>query len=187
ALRFALDRLTPDDISIIGVRTVGERFHARFSARSRVYRYRIWNGPTPPVLARRFAWHVRAELNLASMNRAAHWLIGEHDFSSFAGDGRGVPGSGADCRRTVFGAGWRSVANDWEPGGTIVEFEIRANGFLPHMVRNIVGNLCKVGSGRATPEWFAEALEWRDRRLAEAPAPPQGLVLWSVEYPNDAG
>src|SRR6185437_4323818 len=94
SLRFALDSLTPDDISITGMRTVDEEFHARYSARSRVYRYRIWNGPTPPVLVRRFVWHERAELNLASMNAAAAQLVGAHDFASFAGDGHGVPGSG---------------------------------------------------------------------------------------------
>jgi len=187
SLRFALDSLTPDDVSITGVRTVDEAFHARYSARSRVYRYRIWNGPTPPILVRRFVWHERAELNLAAMNVAAQCLIGEHDFASFAGDGLGVPGSGVDCTRTVLEATWRSIADQWEPGGTIYEFEIRANGFLAHMVRNIVGNMCEVGRGRATPEWFEGVIARRDRRQAEAPAPPQGLVLWSVEYPNDAG
>ncbi len=187
ALRFALDSLTPDDISITGVRTVDEAFHARFSARSRVYRYRIWCGAVPPVFARRFAWHERANLNLATMNAAATALLGTQDFASFAGDGLGIPGSGVDCTRTVLAAQWRSLPEQWEPGGTIVEFEIRANGFLPHMVRNIVGNLCLVGRGRATPEWFEDLISRRDRRHAEAPAPPQGLVLWSVEYPNDAG
>lgn len=187
ALRFALDSCTPSDITITGVQTVDETFHARYSARSRVYRYRIWNGPVPPVLSRRFVWHERAELNLAAMSAAAEILIGEHDFASFAGDGHGVPGSGIDCTRTVLSAYWRSSLDQLEPGGTIVEFEIRANGFLPHMVRNIVGNICEVGCGRATPEWFAGVIARRDRRQAEAPAPPQGLVLWSVEYPNDAG
>jgi tRNA pseudouridine38-40 synthase len=187
SLRFALDSLTPDDVSITGVRTVDEGFHARYSAQSRVYRYRIWNGPTPPTMLRRFVWHERAELNLAAMNAAAERLLGEHDFASFAGDGIGVPGSGVDCTRTVLAASWRSHPDQWEPGGTILEFEIRANGFLPHMVRNIVGSLCQVGRDRARPEWFEGMIAQRDRRRAEAPAPPQGLVLWSVEYPNDAG
>ncbi|HEX7103880.1 MAG TPA: tRNA pseudouridine(38-40) synthase TruA [Nitrolancea sp.] len=187
SLRFALDSLTPDDVSITGVQTVEEGFHARYSARSRVYRYRIWNGPTPPAMLRRFVWHQRAELNLAAMNAVAQRLIGEHDFASFAGDGIGVPGSGVDCTRTVLAASWRSLTDQWEPGGAILEFEIRANGFLPHMVRNIVGNICAVGQDRARPEWFEGVIARRDRRQAEPPAPPQGLVLWSVEYPNDAG
>jgi tRNA pseudouridine38-40 synthase len=187
SLRYALDSLTPGDISITGVRTVDEVFHARYSARARVYRYRIWNGPTPPVLLRRFVWHERAELNLAAMNAAARSLIGEHDFATFAGAGLGVPGSGTDCTRVVSTAAWRQIADEWEPGGTIFEFEIRANGFLAHMVRNIVGNVCEVGRGRATTEWFEGVIAERDRREAAAPAPPHGLVLWSVEYPNDAG
>jgi tRNA pseudouridine38-40 synthase len=139
------------------------------------------------VLLRRFVWHERAELNLAAMNAAANSLIGEHDFASFAGDGMGVPGKGTDCTRIVSTATWRQIANEWEPGGTLFEFEIGANGFLAHMVRNIVGNLCEVGRGRETPEWFEGVIARRDRRQAGAPAPPQGLVLWSVEYPNDAG
>lgn len=187
SLRFALDSLTSDDISITGVRTVDEVFHARYSAQSRVYRYRLWHGPTPPVLVRRFVWHERAALNLSAMNVAAALLVGTHDFASFAGDGLGVPGSGVDCTRTVLAASWRTLTDQWEPGGTLYEFEVRANGFLPHMVRNIVGNICVVGRGQARPEWFEGVIARRDRRQAEAPAPPQGLVLWSVEYPNDAG
>ena len=187
SLRFALDSLTPEDVTITGVRQADSQFHARFSARSREYRYRIWNGPVPPVLVKRYAWHVRTDLDVRLMSSAAELLIGEHDFSSFAGAGLGVPWSPVDCVRTVFQSEWRLSANDWERDvseAQILEFRIRASGFLPHMVRNVVGNLFAVGRGQRSLEWFASVLAERDRRVAEAPAPPNGLVLWSVEYPE---
>jgi tRNA pseudouridine38-40 synthase len=186
-LRFALDSLTPEDVSITGVRQADEQFHARFSARSREYRYRIWNGLPPPILVKRYAWQVRADLDVALMSGAAELLLGDHDFSSFAGAGLGVPWNAVDCVRTVFQSEWRLLPNEWESdasGAQVLEFRIRANGFLPHMVRNIVGNLIAVGRGLRSLEWFASVLAERDRRLAEAPAPPNGLVLWSVEYPE---
>ena len=187
SLRFALDSLAPTDVTITGVRWVEERFHARFSAVSREYRYRIWTGLPPPILVKRFAWPVRDSLDMAAMRTAARLLLGEHDFSSFAGAGLGVPWNPIDCARTVFHSEWRLLPIEWERASSsvqLLEFEIRANGFLPHMVRNIVGNLFAVGRGLRSVEWFATVLAEQDRRLAEAPAPPNGLVLWSVNYPE---
>ena len=187
SLRFALDSLTPADVSITGVHWVDERFHARFSAATREYRYRIWNDPLPPILVKRYAWQIRESLDVTAMSNAARQLLGEHDFSSFAGAGLGVPWNTVDCARTVFHSEWRLLPNEWERDSSrvqVLEFGIRANGFLPHMVRNIVGNLSAVGRGLRSVDWFATVLADRDRRLAEAPAPPNGLVLWSVKYPE---
>jgi tRNA pseudouridine38-40 synthase len=187
SLRFALDSLTSADVSITGVDWVDERFHARFSALSREYRYRIWTGPLRPILVKRYSWQIRDSLDMAAMSSAAQLLLGGHDFSSFAGAGLGVPWNTVDCVRTVFHSEWRVLPNEWERDSSraqVLEFEIRANGFLPHMVRNIVGSLVAVGRGLRSVEWFAAVLAERDRRLAEAPAPPNGLVLWSVKYPE---
>ncbi|HEX3723875.1 MAG TPA: tRNA pseudouridine synthase A, partial [Nitrolancea sp.] len=148
SLRYALDSLTPDDVSILGVSRASDRFHARFSARSREYRYRIWNGPYPSTLLKRYVWHCRDDIDIVAMSDAAELLQGEHNFAAFAGAGLGVPWSAADCVRTVFASDWRLVPNEWEvgtSGSRLLEYRIRATGFLPHMVRDIVGSLCAVG------------------------------------------
>lgn len=187
SLRYALDSLTPEDVSIIAVSEITEGFHARFDARSREYRYRVWNETAPPVLMRRYTWQVRQPLSVERMNEAAAILIGRNDFSSFAGAGLGVPGSPADCKRELSVAKWTDGPRGWERGNDderILEFRVRADRFLPHMVRNIVGNLVEVGREARSVEWFANVLASRDRRAAAAGAPPQGLILWSVEYPT---
>ncbi len=186
ALRFALDETTPDDVSIVGVREVDREFHARFSARQREYRYRVWNARVPATLLRRFVWQVRPGLSIDDLNRAAAVMVGEHDFSSLAGAGLGVPGTAIDCRRTVTLAQWGRQQVTWEPvpaGGQVLEFRVRADRFLPHMVRNMVGNMVEVGRGARSVEWFESMIAAKDRRMALPPAPAMGLVLWSVEYP----
>ncbi|HLI51992.1 MAG TPA: tRNA pseudouridine synthase A, partial [Thermomicrobiaceae bacterium] len=96
----ALQAVTPDDIVVQRVTLVNDRFHARFSARSREYRYLIWTGPIPPILSRGWVWHIRRALDCPAMNAAGAMLLGEHDFASFAGDGLGVPGD-PEKRSTV--------------------------------------------------------------------------------------
>lgn len=185
SLRFALDVLTANDVSVRSVCEVGPRFHARFDAREREYRYRIWNGSAPSVFSRRFAWHVRDQLDVASMNDAAAMLLGRLDFSSFAGAGIGLPSGSTDCTRDLTYARWAVLDQVWERNSTeerLLEFRVRADRFLPHMVRNIVGNLVAVGRGSKSVDWFAKVLATRDRRCAGASAPPQGLTLWSVTY-----
>lgn len=186
ALRYALDALTPADITIVGARAVSDDFHARFSASGREYRYRVWNAAAPPTLTRRFCWHDRAGLDLERLNEAAAALIGNRDFSSLAGAGLGIPAATVDCRRMVTIAEWRIVPVEWEwrPDARVLEFRVKADRFLPHMVRNMVGSMVEVGHGTRTVEWFEAMLSARDRRIAAPPAPPHGLVLWSVEYPE---
>lgn len=187
SLRYALDSLTPDDVSILEVSQVHAAFHPRFDAREREYRYRVWNAQIPPTLTRRFVWHIRSCVDVERMNAAAMDLIGCKDFSSFAGDGLGVLGSAVDCTRTVTMAEWRRIDDAWEHGAgreRVLEFRVRADRFLPHMVRNIVGSLIEVGREAKTVDWFASLVAGRDRRLAGPAAPAQGLVLWTVEYPE---
>jgi tRNA pseudouridine38-40 synthase len=163
-------------------------FHARFSARSREYRYRIWCGRRSPLLLRRIVWHVQDELDQESMGEAASILIGKHDVRSFAGKGLGTPEALASTVRNVTRSEWNAISADLEHEGgktRVLEYRVEANAFLPHMVRNIVGSLVEVGRRRITVRDFREILERRDRRIAPPPATPQGLVLWRVRYDED--
>ncbi len=180
-----LDALTPDDLAVYGAHEVEEGFHARFSARRREYRYRIWEGERPPLLLRRYVWQVRRPLDLPAMQAAAASLVGRRDFAAVAGSGTGVPGAGVETTRRVRAAEWRVLPQRIEPTGRegrLLEFAIEADAFLPQMVRNIVGDLVAIGTGRRPIDWMASLLEARDRRRGEAPAPPHGLVLWRVSY-----
>jgi tRNA pseudouridine38-40 synthase len=127
-------------------------------------------------------------LDREALNGGAASLLGEHDFAAFAGQGLGVPGRepGRSTVREVYTARWDPL----EVGlpvveGTLLELRIRAGGFLPQMVRTIVGALVEVGAGRREPGWVATVLRGRDRAAVPAPAPPQGLTLWRVGYGED--
>ncbi|TAM11136.1 MAG: tRNA pseudouridine(38-40) synthase TruA [Nevskiaceae bacterium] len=164
----------PPDVSFAWAQAVPESFHARFSALSRSYRYVIWNAPARAALVARHAVWVRYPLNAQRMHAAAQALLGEQDFSAF----RAAGCQSRTPMRCVFSADvWRS--------GAFVVVEIRANAFVYHMVRNIVGSLIEVGQGRRPPAWIAELLAGRDRRLAAATAPPGGLFFAGVEYAAD--
>ncbi len=184
----ALNAVLPDDVVVYRVRLAPVGFHARRSARYREYRYRIWAGQAPPLLLRRYVWHLCQALDIEAMVAAAQVLLGTHDFRSFAGKGLGLPGTGRRTVRTISHARWQvlEVAVDRvEPGTRLLEFQIGADAFLPHMVRNIVGAMVAVGTGQRSPGWIGELLAAGDRRLAPSPAPPHGLVLWRVAYPGE--
>lgn len=181
----ALQAVTPDDVAIYGAHEVDTAFHARFSARYREYRYRIATGSRPPLLLRRVTWYVRRPLDLDRMAAATRSLTGCRDFAAVAGKGTGVPGSTVNTVRSVSVAGWREIPNPIERSGRVLELHIGGDAFLPHMVRNIVGDLVAIGQGQFPPEWMEELLQNGDRRLGVAPAPPQGLVLWQVRYPDE--
>ncbi len=164
---------TPSDISVLWARAVPDEFHARFSALSRTYLYRILNRPMRPALDRlRVCWR-RRPLDVASMHEAAQALVGERDFTSFRA---------AECQSSTPMRRLLDIAvarrGEW------VEIEVRANAFLHHMVRNIAGSLIEVGSGDRPPGWLAEVLEARDRTRAGPTAPPEGLYFAGVEYPS---
>lgn len=185
ALGRALQALTPDDLMIHRVASVNRTFHARFSARSREYRYQIWSGPSSPVMSRSWSWHIRHQLDCDAMSVAAGALVGEHDFAAFAGNGLGVPGAIASRStiRRVIGIDV-SVAETPESDvlrdSRMIVVRITATGFLPQMVRNVVGALVSVGLG--VSDDIPRLLESKDRRLAPAPAPPHGLTFWRVDY-----
>lgn len=159
--------------SILWVREVDERFHARFSATRRRYEYRILNRWVRPAIARgRVAW-IRQPLDAGLMNEAAQQLVGEHDFSSFRA-------RGCQARTPVRRLHSISVVRD----GCEVRLDIQANAFVYHMVRNIAGALVAVGDQRRPPAWIGEILEARDRTIAGVTAPAQGLYFMSASYPD---
>lgn len=181
----ALQAVTPDDVAIYSAREVDPVFHARFSACYREYRYRIVIGHSAPLLLRGIAWHVRQPLELDRMAAATESLIGTRDFAAVAGKGTGVPGATVNTVRSIRLAKWREIPNPIERSGRMLEFQIGGDAFLPHMVRNIVGDLVAIGRGQFPPEWMEALLQGEDRRQSIAPAPPQGLVLWQVWYPGE--
>ncbi len=184
----ALNAHLPEDVAADAVQRERDEFHARYDARWREYRYRIWSGPSQP-LARRFTWQVRGELDAGALDAGASSFLGERDLAAVAGGGEGVPWS--DRRETPRGTvrritmcSVRRIGPWWGESatGTLVEVRIVADGFLPRMVRNIVALLVEVGQGKQPVEWIDRVLETRDRRLGGGTAPPHGLTLWRVGY-----
>lgn len=163
----------PANIAVAWAETVADEFHARFSALSRCYQYIICNRLTrPAILTNRITWYYE-ELNLATMQQAANYLIGELDFSSFRS---------AECEsKTPMRNVKRILINRYDD---YIVIEIEANAFLHHMVRNIVGMLLRIGAGYKEPEWMHEVLMAKDRRLAAETASPAGLYLAKVTYPT---
>lgn len=170
---FGANTHLPQDCSVIWARVVNDDFHARYSAVSRYYRYVIFNRTVRSgVFANRVSWCYRP-LDEGRMREAAHYLIGEHDFSSY----RAVACQAKQPVRTVHRL-------DVVRHGEMIVIDIVANAFLHHMVRNIAGVLMTIGSGEREPVWAKEVLEARDRTLGGVTAPPQGLTLMAVEYPG---
>jgi tRNA pseudouridine38-40 synthase len=172
ALQRALNSLLPRDVVVYDVQDVPAGFHARFSALGKVYAYRILNRSLRAPLLLRYTWHLPQPLDVPAMARAGACLQGTHDFSSFQATGSEVK----TAERTVTGL---TVTSE---GDTII-ISCTANGFLRHMVRNIVGTLVDVGRGALLPADIKRILDGRNRRLAGATAPPQGLYLVQVLYP----
>ena len=163
----------PPDIAVRWVKAVPDDFHARFSATARRYRYVIYNQRLRPAVLSQGVTHFYEPLDAECMQRAAQCLIGENDFTSF----RAV-----QCQsRTP----WRNVMHiNVSRYGAYVVVDIKANAFVHHMVRNIVGSLMEVGAGHQPESWIAELLAAKDRTLAAATAKAEGLYLVSVDYPD---
>jgi tRNA pseudouridine38-40 synthase len=172
SLHRGLNSLLPRDVVVKEMTEAQPDFHARYSARSRVYQYLIWNNRIRSPFYGRFSWQVHEHLDCDLMGQASGCLLGWHDFASFQG-------SGSVCRtseREIMRFTVRGRAGRW------IIITVEANSFLRHMVRNIVGTLIEVGRGRMSSEAFSAILHARDRSRAGITAPPQGLFLKEVKY-----
>nr|VFJ94912.1 MAG: tRNA pseudouridine38-40 synthase [Candidatus Kentron sp. H]VFJ95733.1 MAG: tRNA pseudouridine38-40 synthase [Candidatus Kentron sp. H]VFK02097.1 MAG: tRNA pseudouridine38-40 synthase [Candidatus Kentron sp. H] len=163
----------PRAISVLWAKPVPDEFHARFSARSRHYRYRILNRPVRPALYRKHITWERRPLAVDRMQAGADYLIGEHDFSAFRA---------AACQATnpIRAIHTLQVTRH----GEHILIDVIANAFLYHMVRNIAGVLMAIGTGKQPPEWAARVLATRDRTKGAVTAPAEGLYLVGVDYPE---
>jgi len=170
----ALNAVLPPDVRVLTIEEKPADFHARFSAVGKTYEYRIVNAPIVSPFLVRYAWHVVQRLDIEAMKAAAAHLIGTHDFAAFRAAGSDVDSS----ERTIHTIGWT------EDSGYDAPLSIRLNGtgFLRHMIRNIVGTLVEVGSGRWAPDRVADILASRDRAQAGPTAPAYGLFLVAVDY-----
>jgi tRNA pseudouridine38-40 synthase len=170
-LSHALNCMLPRDIRILAARDVPQDFHARKSARSKIYRYQIYNGSIlPPHLMREY-FHFPYPLEFDRMEAAAKLFPGEHDFASYAKTGSGV----SDTIRSIFRCDLR------RQGGRIY-LTVEGDGFLHHMVRSMAGTLLEVGRGRISLSDFAALFGKRDRTQAGFTAPAHGLILVKVRY-----
>ncbi len=192
ALQRALNARLPADLRATGERECSDSFHPRFDATWREYRYWIAPGVVSPLLGR-YAWTPRVGIELDLMATAASHVVGTLDFASFTGGGEGVPWSERakqvrGTTRTVYRCECRATGVHFGPGaGTtrVIEVVVTADGFLPRMVRNIVGALVEVGQGRQSPDWMGQILGYRDRRRGSVVAPAHGLTLSAVGYGDD--
>jgi tRNA pseudouridine38-40 synthase len=164
----------PLDISVRWAKEVPESFHARFTATARRYRYVIFNHAFRPAILANGVSHYHGVLNVEKMHQAAQSLLGENDFSAFRA---------AHCQSH---SPWRNMMHiNVSRFNDYVIVDIKANAFVHHMVRNIVGSLLVVGRGEKPIEWIQWLLEQKDRNLAGATAKAEGLYLVDVDYPNE--
>ena len=176
----AINSLLPEDIRIIGARVVGDKFNARFDAKSKTYEYLIFNGRIMPPSIRKVAWQVKPKLNLSAMKKAAKYLIGKHDFSSFCAAGS----DDKDFVRTIHSFAIRNSSFViWDSCKlSVVSCKLAGDGFLYKMVRNLAGTLVEVGLGQREPGEIKDILLAKDRRRAGKTAPAHGLCLIRVIY-----
>ncbi len=173
AIKRGLNSLLPNDILIKQAEYVPPDFHARYSARSKTYEYRILNRETPDLFRRHYLWHIRIPLDTARMAQCLNCIVGSYDFSAFRSSGS----ANMDPVRSVS----RADIHGPDKEG-LIRITMAADGFLRHMVRNIVGTLVEAGMEKLGLEQFRDILESRDRQQAGIKAPANGLFLIDVKY-----
>ncbi len=171
-LKRGLNALLPPDIFVKEATVVPLEFHSRYWAKSKIYEYRILNRQNPDIFCRNVLWHIRCPLDLETMSECLSLIKGTHDFSAFKSSGS----ASTDPVRTILS---NCIESD-EDG--VLRIIVEGDGFLRHMVRNIVGTLVEAGTGRMDLKRFAEVLKSGDRQMAGRKAPPQGLFLVAVKY-----
>ena len=163
--------LLPKDIAVLDAMEMPAEFHARFSACGKMYIYRILNSTSPDPILRNYVWQFDRPLDVEAMNQALGLLVGEHNFGAFQSAGS----SAKNPVRTLYSA--NCIRKDDR-----IEFQVHGNGFLYHMVRNVVGTVVNLGAGKNSLEYFLEIFSSCDRKLAGATAPATGLYLKEVFY-----
>ena len=171
----ALNGVLPAAIRVIQSLEVPTEFHARKSAQAKTYRYRMFRDEICPPFLARYVWHYPYLLDEAAMVEAADFVAGEHDFTSFAAVDPENHRENLSNVRTIFSSGWTRDGEEFV-------YTVRGNGFLHHMVRNLVGTFVLVGKGTLRPKDIGRILEERNRSAAGATAPASGLYLVCVEY-----
>jgi tRNA pseudouridine38-40 synthase len=167
----ALNAHLPEDVRVTSVEEAAADFHARFSARSKTYRYRIRNTPLADPFDRAYVWHIPEPLDVAAMREAAAAIVGTHDFAA-------LQSAGSDTRGTV-----RTVSrSELSDTAGLLTYEISGDGFLRHMVRTVIGTLVDIGRGWRPSSNMASLLRGASRGDAGPTAPPQGLFLVRVDY-----
>ena len=166
-----MNRYLPEDICVLEVRKASERFHSRYNAVGKTYRYTLYVGEAKPVFNRKYVYAPEKIPDIARMQQAAGYLIGEHDFASFCGNPKMK-------KSTIRIVDEIKIVQK----GSYVNMTFHGTGFLQYMVRIMTGTLLEVGYGRRSPESMVELLEAKNRSLAGFTAPPQGLCLMKVDY-----
>ena len=181
-LVIALNDILPASIRILEATEAAKDFHPRKSAKAKTYRYRIYRESVCPPFLAKYVWHYPYRLDLAAMSESAPLMEGEHDFTSFAAVDPERSNQNEDNQpkkqnniRTIFSSQWREQAGEFI-------YEVRGNGFLHHMVRNLVGTFLLVGKGTLESSNMATILQSKNRSAAGATAPANGLYLVNVEY-----
>ena len=175
-LAWALRSQLPDSICVKEARRVSSDFHATLSALHKTYRYWIWNSPRPTALLRRYSWWLRKPLNLEQLQRAADCVVGRWDFASFRTKGTEV----RHTVREILKAEWSQSARTPH----LLEFRVTGTGFLKQMVRNLVGTQVDLLMKDESPLLMGDILLAKNRQAARVTAPPEGLFLESVKYPQ---
>lgn len=170
---YALNAMLPGDIRVLYSEAAPEGFHARFDVEKKHYRYALQLGPHALVFSRKTALHVHKPLDMERMRAAAAQVLGEHDFIAFKA-------AGTELASTVR----RIYISSWTQDGPMLYYDIAGNGFMYNMVRIVVGTMLEIGGGLCPPDAMARALMSGRREDAGATAPPHGLTLSRVEYPD---
>ncbi|MCZ6872582.1 MAG: tRNA pseudouridine(38-40) synthase TruA [bacterium] len=172
-LQRGLNRLLPEDIVVRQVLDVGLDFHSQYAAKKKTYTYIVYNHPLRSVFRSPFTWHIRQPLDVSAMREAAQVLVGRHDFSAF----RAASCTARNPVRCLERIAVKRRAQQ-------IFFVLRANGFLQHMVRNIVGTLVAIGRGKMHRQSMLRILKSGQRQLAGPTAPPHGLFMIRIQYDN---
>lgn len=166
-----INRYLPEDIGVIEIREMPERFHSRLNAVGKTYRYRIWNSDLPCVFDRRYVYEFPQKLDIEAMRRAAAYCIGRHDFKAFTSNKK----SKKSTVRTI-----ESI--EIQQSGPEIVITYKGDGFLYHMVRILMGTLIEVGQGTRRVEEMERLIASGTREMAGALAPAKGLALMEVRY-----